>query len=175
MPQGIHGAFGRFTQQGFELGKELLDWIEVGRVGRQVEQRCARGLDGLAYAQHLVSAEIIQHDDVAWRKAGHEDLLDIGQERVAVHGPVDHARCGERRRSQGCYKGRRLPVPLRNFADEAFAARSPTAQPGHVGCGAGLVDEDQVLRIEVELLAGPFGASCRNVRPILLGGAQAFF
>ena len=41
--------------------------------------------------------------------------------------------------------------------------------------GAGLVDEDQPLRGEIGLSLRPGGARRRDVRPILLGRAHAFF
>jgi hypothetical protein len=73
------------------------------------------------------------------------------------------------------HEGGGLPVPLRNLADQPFAARRTSAQANHVGRRAGLVDEDQALRIEFGLVLGPFGTRHCNVRPILLGRAQAFF
>jgi hypothetical protein len=51
-PGGFDGAFGGFAQQGFELGKDLFDWIEIGTVGRKEEQlgRCATAISAfMAY------------------------------------------------------------------------------------------------------------------------------
>jgi hypothetical protein len=95
-PAGVDGSFAGLAEQGFEFGEELLDRIEVGRIGRQVEQLCASGFDGLAHAWHLVGAEIVHHDDVAWRERRHEDLLDIGHKRIAVHRAVNDSGCGQR-------------------------------------------------------------------------------
>ena len=38
-----------FAQESFELGKGQFDWVEVGRVLRQVEKCGARGLDGFTH------------------------------------------------------------------------------------------------------------------------------
>jgi hypothetical protein len=46
---------------------------------------------------------------------------------------------------------------------------------GHVGLGPGLVDEDQACRIDAALMAAPALALGGDVRPMLLGGVQAFF
>ena len=98
-----------------------------------------------------MSAEIVHHDDVVWLKAWGQDLLDIGQERIAVHRAVDDTGCGKRACAQAGDEGRRLPVAVRDFADQPFAAGRPAAQSRHVGAGAGFVDEDQTLRIELGL------------------------
>jgi hypothetical protein len=66
-------------------------------------------------------------------------------------------------------------VTMRDFADQAFAAWSPAAQPRHFGRGAGFVDEDQSVGIELGLMLGPCRSRCSNVRSILLGRPNAFF
>ena len=46
-PQGFERAGLGFAQQALELGKALLDRVEVRAVRRQVPQRSACGLNGL--------------------------------------------------------------------------------------------------------------------------------
>ena len=43
------------AQAGFELGKDLLNGIEVGAIGRQVEQACPDGLNGVLHARHFMA------------------------------------------------------------------------------------------------------------------------
>jgi len=66
-------------------------------------------------------------------------------------------------------------VTLRDFADQPLAAWRSTAQPRHLGAGAGFVNEDQAVGIELGLILRPGGARRGDVRPILLGRANAFF
>jgi hypothetical protein len=66
------------AEQGFERGEDLLDRVEVWRVGRQEAELGAGALDGLA--SRLVAAEIIENDNVAGSQGRGEDLLDIGGE-----------------------------------------------------------------------------------------------
>ncbi len=47
-PGGLDGARIGFAQQGLELGKDLFDRIEIGRVTRQEEQLGAGGADQAA-------------------------------------------------------------------------------------------------------------------------------
>ena len=49
----------------FELGKDLLNWIEIGRIWGQEEQPCADRADGLADGFSFVAAQIIHDDDIA--------------------------------------------------------------------------------------------------------------
>jgi hypothetical protein len=47
--------------------------------------------------------------------------------------------------------------------------------PGHVGRRPGLVDEDQALRIEVELAVEPGLAPAQDVRAVLLTRVAGLF
>ncbi len=66
-------------------------------------------------------------------------------------------------------------MPMRHAGTAPLAERGPTAQPGHFGRGAGLVDEDQVPRIEVRLIVEPGVAAGQDVGPLLLAGVCRFF
>ena len=48
-------------------------------------------------------------------------------------------------------------------------------QAGHLGRGAGLVDEDEFLGIEIGLGVKPGLAAKDDIRPLLLGGVRGFF
>jgi hypothetical protein len=52
------GARGGGSHQGFELGEGLLDRVQVGRVGRQVEEARPLGLDRFADALDLVGGRL---------------------------------------------------------------------------------------------------------------------
>jgi hypothetical protein len=54
----------------FELGEDLLDWIEIGTVGRQEEQAGAGCANGTAHGALLVAAQIVDNDDVAGLERG---------------------------------------------------------------------------------------------------------
>ncbi len=60
-PDGVtefrDGAGSSRSKQGLELGKGLLDGIEVWRVGREEEQPRARDLDGGPHAIEVTGAE----------------------------------------------------------------------------------------------------------------------
>ena len=62
-----------------------------------------------------------------------------------------------------------------NGGPAALAALGPAAQARHLGRGAGLIDEDELLGIELRLGLEPGLAAGGNVRPLLLGGVGGFF
>ena len=57
----------------------------------------------------------------------------------------------------------------------ALAAPCPAKAPRHLGRGAGFVDEDQSLRLQVRLGLEPGVAPSQNVRALLFAGVGAFF
>ena len=56
--------------KGLELGEEVFDGVQVGGIGRQIEQGCASALDGLEHASHLVAAQIVEDDHLSGERVG---------------------------------------------------------------------------------------------------------
>src|SRR3546814_14572684 len=79
---------------------------------------CSSDLDG----DRLVGAEIVHDDDVAGFEHGHELLLDIGPEALAVDRPVEDARRRQPIAAQRAEEGQRAPVAMRGEAAQALAA-----------------------------------------------------
>ena len=61
-----------------------------------------------------------------------------------------------------------------NGGAAALPALGAAPQAGHLGRGAGLVHEDQLLGIEIGLGVGPSLAAGDDIRPLLLGGVRGF-
>ena len=57
----------------------------------------------------------------------------------------------------------------------ALAAPGSAPQAGHLGRGAGLIDEDELLGIKIGLSVEPGLAAGDDIRPLLLGGVRGFF
>lgn len=58
--------------------------------------------------------------------------------------------------------------PCGTAARPSLAASGPAAQPRHLRGGGGLVDEDQLLGVEIELALEPGSAAAQNVGTLLL-------
>ena len=59
-------------------------------------------------------------------------------------------------------------MSVRNGGPQATSPRSSAVQPRHLGGGAGLVDEDQPLRIEVQLAVEPCTTPRKDIGTLLL-------
>ena len=66
-PGRLNGAFGRVAEQGFALGADLLNRVEVGGVGRQEAEGGPHPLNGGPHGGTLVAAQIVHNDDIARR------------------------------------------------------------------------------------------------------------
>jgi hypothetical protein len=64
---------------------------------------------------------------------------------------------------------------MRHGCDQALPAQRPAMRAGHVGLCPGLIDKHQAAWVNPLLVALPPLALAGDVRPVLLGGAQAFF
>src|ERR1700745_1032964 len=167
---GLGGARSFFAQQMLELGEELLDGVEVGRVFRQEEELGPGGSDGLTYGFAPVASEVGHHDDLIWLERGGENLLDIGPEALAVDRAIYEPGRVDAVMAQSGQKRHRLPAAMRDLDPPPLAPRRPSSERRHVGPGPGLIDEDQALRRDPALILPPLLASARDVGAIPFAG-----
>jgi hypothetical protein len=157
------------------IGEDLLDRIEVRGVGRKEHQGRPGGFDRRAGAVDFMGRQIVKGDDVARREAGCEEGLGIGGEGVAVHRPVDDHGRGEAAEAQARDQGGGLPVTVRDRGAAPLAARTAPAQAGHLGGRAGLIEEDELCRVELRLEFEPGLAARGYIRARLLAGMRRLF
>ena len=172
---GVDGSFGSLAQQVFELGEELFDGVEVGRIFGQENELSAGVADSLAYGLAFMATEIVDDDDVAGLERGNEDLLYVDQEPLAVDRTVDQPGCLDPIVAQRGQEGHGLPVTVRRLRPEPLSARRPAPERRHVCLGPGLVDEDQTGRINPALILPPLRPTSRDVGTILFAGEHGFF
>jgi len=171
----MDGPFVCLAQQGFELGEDLLDRVEVWAVWRQQKAVGTGRSDRAMDTAPLVAAEIVEHDDVADVECRDEELDHPGEEEGSVNRTIDDTGCDDAVGAQPGQERHRRPSALRDTTDQALTARRPTVRARHIGLGPGLVDKDQALGINAFLIAPPPGALASDVWPLLLDGAQGFF
>src|SRR5215217_7620965 len=175
VPESILSSCRRLPEQSLELGEELLDWVEIRGIGRQVKHTGPGRPDRLLDPGDLVKGEIVHRDPVARLQRRCQHLLDVGAERRTGHRPIEHKRRDDAARPQARHDGRGLPMTRRHRIDQALASWTPAGEAGHRCGGGGLVDEDEALRIHVTLPHPPAAAVPGHVGPILLGRSQALF
>ena len=151
VPEAADGSLGSLTQMSLQLGEGILDRVEVRTVRRQVEKAGVRRRDHLPHSRPLMARQIVHDDDVARPQVWNEDLVDIGLESVAVDRPVQHPRRDHAARREGGDKSRGLPVAMGHADAQAFAAPATAMRAGHLRRGPGLVDEDEAVRVEIDL------------------------
>ena len=77
--------------------------------------------------------------------------------------------------AQTADEGGGLPMTPGGLADQPFSDRAASVGAGHLGVGAGFVQEDQFRRIKLALARLPRRARFGDVRTVLFGGVQRFF
>src|SRR5947207_13315710 len=75
---------GKFSQEVFELGEDLLDGVQVGRVFGQEEELGACRTDELTHDFASVAAEIVHDYDVARTKRRKQNFHYIDPKAVAI-------------------------------------------------------------------------------------------
>jgi len=158
-----------------ELGEDLFDGVEVGRIFGQEEELGAGRADKLAHGFALVTAEIVHDNDVTLTKRRHQDAGHIGAKALAVDRPLKKPRRIDPIEAERGQEGHRVPATVRDLGHAALAARRPSAQWSHVGLGPGLVDEDQALRRDAILILCPLRPPPRHVGAIAFASHHAFF
>src|SRR6266487_2804520 len=78
--EGFNGARGAFSQQVFELGKDLFDGVQVRRVFWQQAQLSSGLANELAHVFAFVAPVVVDDDDATALRGGPEALLDLGPE-----------------------------------------------------------------------------------------------
>ena len=163
------------AQECLELGKRLLDGVQVGTVGRQIEQLGAGRPDRSPYGKGLMAAEIVHHHDVAWPQDWDQELHHPGEETLGIDGAIQDARRGDAITSQPGHEGECLALAVGHFGDQALTSGAAAMQAGHIRLRPGLINEDQTGRTDLALPLLPLLPPPRDISAVLLAGAQAFF
>ena len=122
-----------------------------------------------------MARQVVHHDDVAGAQVRDEDALDISLEGGAVDRPADHEGRDHASAGQAGDEGGGLPVAVGDAHAQALAPWAAAVGAGHVGLRPGLVDEDQPLRVQVELALEPRMPAFQDVGPLLLAGVRGLF
>ena len=162
-------------KQVLELGEDLLDGVQVGRVFGQEEQLGAGRADGPTHGPPLWLPRLSMTTMSPGLKRRDEDLLDIELERLAVDRAIEDPWGVDAVVPQRRHEGHGLPVAVRDLGLQPQAARRPAAQRRHVGLGPGLVDEDQAGGIDAALIGLPLRPPTRDVGALPFAGDDGFF
>lgn len=121
------------------------DGIEVGVVGRQEHDPSAFGLDHGACFEVLVSAEIVENDDMTWPKMRAQQVLNE-RGKDPCGGSTLHCHRGQQTAQTQRSDDRVQPTSLYRlgFIQPPSTRRLPVVR-SHRGVGTRFVDEDEVF------------------------------
>ena len=128
MPGGLDGALCGFAHEQFELGKDLLDRVQIGGVGRQEQEFGTRCPDRLANGGTFVAAEVVHDDHIARRERRHEELDNIGGEALTVDRPIEYAGRVDPVVAKRGKESERPPFAERGVRNELAATRRPAGR-----------------------------------------------
>lgn len=130
----------------FELGPRFLYWVQVRRLGREVEYLRPYVLDQEPHALDLMGTQVIHHYCVTGLERRTQDVLNIGQKDVAISGLFDGHRRNDSVQAHRAQNGHDFPVsPGRCFTD-APATGATRIESRPRGRDAAFVQENQVFR-----------------------------
>ena len=169
------GARCGVARQVLELGEDLFDRVQIGRILGQEEQLGACRSDGAANGLAFMAAEIVHDHQIAWPEGGDQHFLDIGFEAFGVDRAIEQPWRLNAIMTKRGEEGQSFPVAIRNLGHEPLPAPRPSPERRHVGFRPGLVDEDQALRIDLALPVRPLDAPARDVGSVAFAGDEGFF
>src|SRR5215471_628488 len=178
LPESIDGSGGLCAQMSFKLCEGHLDGIEIGTVGRQEQDPGAPCLNCLLRGLALMGRQIIHDDDIAFFEGWGELFLNVSLEDAPVHRGVDDEGRGQPVAARAGHEGLGHPMAERRLCAQPLSLEGAAAQTGHFGCGSGLVEKDEPMRLKphARLARGdPFFARRFDIGAILLACQQRFF
>lgn len=135
------GSLRGLAQQGFQLGEDLLDRVQIGRVWRQIDTCRTRCLDDRANRDQLVGGQVVHHHDIAGRQRRNQAFVELNLKDFAVHRAVDDERRGDRVDPQASHECQGLAVTMRDAANHACTTLTTPTLAHHCGVGAGFVNK----------------------------------
>lgn len=169
VPQIIDGAFIRAANEPLELGKDQCEGVQVRTVRWQVEDSRT---NGFADAGNLVRGQVVHHHEVSLRQRGGEMISHRGQEHLTVDRTIG---CGQPRRATCREERGRLPMTVRDFGNQPFAATHSPPRSRHVRFAPRFVEKHEPLEVESGLSESEFGTASGHIGAILFGRMKDFF
>jgi hypothetical protein len=163
------------AEERLELGKGLLDRIEVRTVRGEEAELGAGGFDGGLHVGLFMHGQVVEDHDIARPEGRHEHLFDVGPETRLVDRPVEDGRGGQPRHAEAGDHRVRLPVPAGGVVSEPVAAWAAPIPAQQIRGHATFIEKHVALHVAQRLPRAPLPARRHDVRPALLVGVYGFF
>jgi len=136
---------------------------------------CAGLLDRRPDVRLLVDDEVVEHDDIARAKRGHQHLFDVGPETRAIDRPIEHGGRVKPIEAEGGDHRVGLPMTAGRVIVEPRAAWAPAIAPEQVGRHAAFIQKDVVAHLAQRLPVAPAVTLSHDVGAALFVGVYRFF
>lgn len=163
---------------GLEFSECHFDGIEIGTVWRQEQEPGSSFLEDGFGPFAFVRGKIVEDDHIARLQRRGELGFDIDFEGAPVHRRIDHPGSGKSIVAQRGDEGLGSPMAEGGLHLEPLPSARATAEPGHLGGRAGLVDEHQPLSAFLHpglAIGRPYPPPPDNVGAIGFARQQRFF
>ena len=172
-PVTVRSAILRRKALSFEIG--FFDGVHVGAVRGQISQLGSRRLNELLDPWSLVARQIVHDDDVAFRERGNETFFHPFLEGCRIHRLIESLLGHEAGKAQTGDQRDGLVMAVGNADAQPSPSPAASAFARQICGSAGLIDENEPSRIEVELRPKPLLALLQYVRALLLLGMRGLF
>src|ERR1700722_877403 len=169
------GARPRLSENRLQLRPSVLDWIEVGRIARKVDEPRTAGFDELANARRLMRTEPVEGDNVTGLQLRGKALLGIGFERSGGHCAAQHHRRGDPVESQSGRHGDVVAPVLRRRVYRALPRERARVHRRHREVDARFVDKEEASRPPDDVAPEESQAFLLDLWPVGLTGVDGLF
>ena len=169
------GSLCGLAHEVFEFGKDLLNRVQIGAIGRQKDKARPLAPDGLAHRLALVAGKVVHDHDIAFVEGWGQLMGDIGKKGLGVDRAIIDPWCIDPVMAKSGDKGHGFPMTMGREPLQALPFRGPAAQGSHVGLGPCFVDKDQTGRINPTLILFPALPEPRHLCPLLFDCQRGFF
>ena len=163
------------AQSLFDLGPAFLDGVEVGRIGRQIEQRRSGLANAFGNTLHLMGTQVVHDHDLTGSELRTQYVIQVSQEDVSVGGRFNRHDSDPAGNGDGAQYGHRSPVASRNAFMKPGATHGAAIAPRHLRGDATFVEEDEPRRIDLPGFAPAFSLGLDPFEVLLSGVERLFF
>jgi len=135
-----------------QLRPELLNRVELRRVGREEEEGCASLLDGFQRASISMCCQVVHDDAVARLQVRHQLLFDEGTEDIGACARLDVHEPAKPVESDSAEHGDVFPSSVERFPKGFLSALRPAVARRRPEPQAGFIKKDQPLSCQRRLL-----------------------
>jgi hypothetical protein len=125
----VRSAAFRKSAFSFQFAEGHFNWVQVGRIGRQIEYMRTYRFNRFPDAGNFMHRQIVHENELAALERRGKVLLYITDKHRSVHWAINHTRCGHSVLAQARHESDGLAISFRCIADQTLASRTASSLP----------------------------------------------